>query len=700
MNMNISVGTFYIIRQQSPSANNLFPVEKYCPNQCDNHWKKDDILLYCESTCINLNTLYRFNLIQLPFAIRNKFISLHATYDFVQSSFDLFFAYCRLATNITSYLLRNYDDVYVLCSLLYNDFCLLIPQSLSEDYKEIINEVNIFLEQSFDIEDVCPNSYVESNLNDNRSKRKLCITSDRQYIKHNPFYNGYSDLLNQLDNIQTDSYDRKQDISLFSSLILKDLAEESMLYWLMPSGDLRFEKAEMLYTLKEQKNLYFELFNIFCTQIADGNKYNDWCWVLIFLTNTLLATINNRTINNTLPQKKQQEHENFFGFTPIIFDLKKQNNEIKSLFSHHISRKFCNAFLIIPKSAVYQIIKNLPAYIHEFFHYIPPNNRPERNKAILELFLHAILIKLRYQLNSLSYTAFFNLIENETYSSINNLGFTDNDFFSSDSMEFIDHLKILFNYYSFENIYKNALLKTTDAFDLQIILANKEACVNKFNGCAYDYFNILVLFFREIRSDIEMCKFLDIDLKQYIKFMAEEPEFCILPKEQVGDSTIMRFGYMCHYLYFIQQKKLAESDGQHLDIYNGFRIADWFENVTKTVKELQQDIKNLDFKQKYENLQGYLQEYMDLAIEQDNIGDSYADRSILESIVCGIFDPDKYPSKDFKQYKFTRLLKDLFNKYMSFDKEEAEEKKLQLICGIKILFRDLYAFDPDLDLQT
>jgi len=42
----------------------------------------------------------------------------------------------------------------------------------------------------------------------------------------------------------------------------------------------------------------------------------------------------------------------------------------------------------------------------------------------------------------------------------------------------------------------------------------------------------------------------------------------------------------------------------------------------------------------------------------------------------------------------------LFDKYMSFDKAEDEEKKLQLICGIKILFRDLYTFDPDLDLQT
>ena len=339
----------------------------------------------------------------------------------------------------------------------------------------------------------------------------------------------------------------------------------------------------------------------------------------------------------------------------------------------------------------------MPAYIHEFFHYIPPRDRINRNKAVMELFLHAVLFNLRSQLTKVSYKNFFALINNEVNSSIEDLGFTNNDFFAVDSMEYINLFKILFNYYSFEDIYKDAMLKTTASLDLQVILANKEACVNKFNDYAYNYFFSLVLFFREVRSDIEMCRFLEFDLLQYICLMVKESEFCVRPKDQVGDSTIMRFGYMCHYLYLIEQRKNSQAhQTASLDAKSEFGMTDWDKCVTESIRELQKNDTNEAHRQKYDNLIGYIQEYMDLAIEQDYKGNSDTDRSILESTVCKIFAPAVYPSIDFRQYKFTRLLKDLYKEYINATPEE----KLQIICGTKILFRDLYAFDPDLDLQT
>ncbi|MBQ3519321.1 MAG: hypothetical protein IJA31_08390 [Clostridia bacterium] len=706
MSNQLLMGSFYIIKCTNSSTrdlHNFYKIENFIPED-KTEWQKENIVLYDTETTFNTDKLYSFELFQLPFTARKSFTHLFSKDNFTKSAYDLFSEYCKIATITNNILSNKYTDVYVFCSLLYNDYCVLIPKELSHNFDAIKNEaIKSLIDSCFSLHNSPDlshnNAIIEADLADKKQKRLGCIHSGRKFVKHSSHFHLYEELIDSLDSIQCDSLDRKQELSLFSSLIITDLIHIISAYWMRPTGDFHYALAEKTYSINKQEQLYFYLFSLFCKQTEDNNKYNDWCWVLTFLTQTLLSTINGRS-KFDLQQEECDKYFNFFGFAPILLDLKEHGNEVTSLYTHHSSAKFCHGFLIVPKSSVYNIIANLPAYIHEFFHYIPPKDRTNRNKAVLELLLHSVFFNLRNQLTKISYTCFFNLIENEVKLSIEDLGLTNNDFFAVDSMEFINLLKILFNYYSFEDIYKDAMLKTTATFDLQLLLANKDACVNKFNDCAYDYFNILVLFFREIRSDIEMCKFLDIDLKQYIKFMAEEPEFCILPKEQVGDSTIMRFGYMCHYLYFIKQKKLAESEGRHLDIYKGFRIADWFENVTIIIKELQQDIKNLDFKQKYENLQGYLQEYMDLAIEQYYTGDSDADRSVLESTVCKIFDPDKYPSIDFKQYKFTRLLKDLFDKYMSFDKAEDEEKKLQLICGIKILFRDLYAFDPDLDLQT
>ncbi len=709
MSNQLLMGSFYIIKCSNSSTrdlHNFYKIENFIPTAKSN-WEKENIVLYDTATTFNTDKLYNFELFQLPFTARKSFTHLFSKDNFTKSAYDLFSEYCKIATITNSILSNKYTDVYVFCSLLYNDYCVLIPEELSHNFDAIKNEVmQTLIDTCFSLHNSPDLSHddaiVKADLADKKQRKLDCIHSGRQFVKHSSHFHLYEELIDSLDSIQCDSLDRKQELSLLSSLIIADLIHIISAYRMHPTGDFHYELAEKTYSINKQEQLYFDLFSLFCKQTEDNNKYNDWCWVLTFLTQTLLSTINGRS-KFDLQQEEWDRYFNFFGFAPILLDLKEHRNEVTSLYTHHSSAKFCHGFLVVPKSSVYNIVENLPAYIHEFFHYIPPSNRAERNKTIIELLLHSAFYELRLNLDKDSYSKFINSIKKEILSSINKLGFSEKSFFQIDSMEFYNHFKILFHYYKFEDIYSRAIAKAKidNIVAISKIVLKRNTCINKFNNDAHMNFNTFVLFFREVRSDIEMCNFLDINIKQYIKFMADEPEFCILPKEQVGDSTIMRFGYMCHYLYFIEQRKTAKKCHQpSLSIKSGFEMPDWDKCVAESIRELQKNDTDEALRQKYDNLIGYIQEYMDLAIEQDYTGDSDADRSILESTVCKIFNPDEYPSKDFKQYKFTRLLKDLFDKYMSFDKKEAEEKKLQLICGIKILFRDLYAFDPDLDLQT
>lgn len=697
------MGRFYIIKCSISSTrdlHNFYKIENFIPTD-KSEWQKENIVLYDAETTFNTDKLYSFELLQLPFTARKSFTHLLSKDNFTNSASNLFLEYCNIATITNQILAKKYLDVYVFCSLLYNDYCVLIPEELSHNFDAIKNEVmRTLIDTCFSLHnspDLSHNdAIIEADIKDKKQRKLDCIQSGRQFVKHSSHFYLYEILIDSLDSIQCDSLDRKQELSLFSSLVILDLVHLAHSYWFFPTGDFHYALAEKTYCTNKQEQLYFDLFSLFCKQAEDNNKYNDWCWVLTFLTQTLLSTIIGRAEIN-LQQEKYDIFSNFFGFVPVLLDLKEHGNEVTSLYAHHTSAKFCHGFLVVPKSSVYNIVENLPAYIHEFFHYIPPRDRINRNKAVMELFLHAVLFNLRSQLTKVSYKNFFALINNEVNSSIEDLGFTNNDFFAVDSMEYINLFKILFNYYSFEDIYKDAMLKTTASLDLQVILANKEACVNKFNDYAYNYFFSLVLFFREVRSDIEMCRFLEFDLLQYICLMVKESEFCVRPKDQVGDSTIMRFGYMCHYLYLIEQRKNSQAhQTASLDAKSEFGMTDWDKCVTESIRELQKNDTNEAHRQKYDNLIGYIQEYMDLAIEQDYTGDSGMDRSVLESTVGKIFDPAVYPPIDFKQYKFTRLLKDLYKEYINATPEE----KLQIICGTKILFRDLYAFDPDLDLQT
>lgn len=632
---------------------------------------KRDVFLYAEDFVPNTNLLYEIETFNLPFHIRKNIIcTSKKDSSFFETTKALFDSYNQLIKIINKFLLKSYENVYLFCSIFRNDFCLLVPKN-SYELDQIKQQIKILLEL-----DKIPTHYDFSkhDLLNHLNIKTRCIKSDRQFVKHNPMFSNYLCTILDIESIACDSIDRTQELSLFSSLVLKDLVEETHLYWLYDSGDLRYVDPGKAFFLKKQNSVYFEYYKIFCEQAKDNSEYNDWIWVLVFLTQKLLNVLINSPDSCIDPT-------NFYGFIPIIKDLKPSNNEVISLFTRHISRKFCHGFLIIPTGAIINIIDHLPAYIHEFFHYIPPRNRAERNSAILDLIFHSVLFDLRK--NNLNndnielYDIFFKALKNEF------LQFSKNycdDIGVSDSMEYIEALKMLFSKFNFVEAYDNASNEIFNLKYTQLLHAKKEDSASRFLNNALDYISTFTLFLREIRSDIAMCDFLGIDLKNYIRILANEPLFAHMDKDNCGDSTILRFGYMCHYL-FKNQKDPVNNDW--LD-ESKMCIAELLTSIT----ENESNNKHSFIKQHYNNLLGYLDEYNDISIEKST---SKRD-SLLENI---LEDPKLIPEweKDNKLFTDNSFIKNLKELYQNYKDEKDEYKRLITICGAKILFRDFYSFE-------
>ena len=667
--MNNTADDFYVLIP-SKEKNNLFELKVF-----NNQEDKDTKLIVLHSSCSpNMRLLYEINLFNLPYNIRQNIIQESRNEkSFFRTSKMLFNKYCQIGHMINQYLSRKYNDVYFFCSILYNDFCLLVPEQ-SYDFFQIKKEIQMMLNLFYDD---CNTVIIRDNyINPFLKRKSQIIKSDRQFVRHNPMFNQYISMIRNIDNIKSDSIDRIQELSLFSSLILKDLVEETKLYWIYDSGDLRYEEPDKEYILKAQNSIYFEFFNLFCEQAQDEHVYNDWIWSLVFLTQKLLYVLNNCIDSD-------DDRINFYGFIPIIKNMKKENNEVISLFTRHISRKFCHGFLIIPTGSIYNILEHLPAYVHEFFHYIPPSDRPNRNKAILELVAHSIFFNLRKTLSVETYKLFFCEFCKE-FIDFSKVYYRD--FFDSDSMEYIERLRVICLKFDFEKTYLTILHNLHGKIqynEFVIFMEMQELCVSKWLYSRTDYVNIFTLFFREIRSDIAMCTFFNIDLEHYIRMMANEPLFAHLNRKDCGHSTILRFGYMCRYLLKLKTEEIDNKT--------------WIFKTKKIISQQIQHICEVDtakykeIKKHYMNLMEYLDEYCDIAIEtQDTLNDTKS--SLIDEIIEEYSLVHNWEKSNdlFSDNEFVILVNELYQEYIN---EKGFENKLATICGVKILFRDLYAFE-------
>ncbi len=655
--------------------------------------KNGDFLVYSKDEKINFKKEYLCVPINLPYKIRDALIKQCNKDHLYKVADELVGKYINVAKTINEVLLYDYEDVYIFCNIHNYDFCLVLTSDYDIEFIE--NKVNTYIEHMFmNSEESIELSKI--NLEIHKLKRLDCIRSGRQFVKYNPNYKEYFDIMNTITKIECDSFDRQAELSLFSNLILKDLVETTHLYWMHESGEIRQMLSDENQILSERDDIYFKYFRMFCYQAQDSFVYHDWIWCLIFLTSTLLSALKYRTIDMCKNKTDIYEHKNFFGFVPVIEDAEKSNSEVMSLFTRHISRNFCHGFLAIPSDSLYDLPEYLPAYIHEFFHYIPPVNRFERNKAIFELALHSLLFDLRNKLSKKLYDDAIDFFSEELINTISDFGFDKTNLFDCDSMEYLDRIKNIFIEANFSEIYDSVFIKLfkkhnrIDLFD--VFRASKRSCVNKFEDSSISVITAFTSFFREIRSDIAMCSFFDIDTEKYIRIFAEEPLFAVLPRESCADSTIMRFGFMCRYLQNIV--------GQYKPnwIKECCEIIDKLINRTENISEYE--------KKKYLNLKGYLIEYEDLTIEANEGAYAAKGTCFLENFIVSekILSVWEQKIKHYSQHNFSKEIQYIYKTYMEYRYPDSEDNSKALecsriICGIRLLFRDLYSYNGELDLD-
>ena len=640
-------------------------------------------LLYSNVLDIDFEKEYDFCFFSLPFSIRKELIAFCNKNFSVEILFQIFNIYCKTVERINNLLSLKYDDVHVFGCIYENDLCIISPchkHNLSLIQEEIINFLFKVTRSS-----VYEEMYLIDILRQNdRTTLEQIISSDRQFIRYNPNYKHYMFALNDIDKIKSDSYDRKQELSLFSTLVLKDLIEETHMYWLYDSGDLRFEKVEISHILDIRFSSFSRFLDVFCSQADDENQKNDWIWSLMFLTQTTLASIMGRTKDIFNDKREKDEHKNFYGFLPVI-TTKEQNREVSSFFHNHISRQFCYGFLVMPYDCIYKMPDYLPAYIHEFFHYIPPKNRIRRNKTVLKLILHSIFSELRNSLSNMIYDIFFHEFYITIIDRMGSIDFESDEFFDCDSMEYMERIREFIQSFDFNKLYYEVLWNLyikNRYLNILSLSYYQSICSDSFKKNVLDYMNIFVLFFREIRSDIAMCLLLNLNLENYIKIMSKESFFALMSSHKCGDSTIMRFGFMCRYLAF----KENSVDIDLWDSYCKEKIDDVFNSMSEEDKK--KDVC------KFQNLKSYLEEYKKIAIEPEL--EKYVPKgsSLLEDLLrvdVAEWEKDILP---FSSHNFIKVIRDIYTNYSISN----ETSKIQLSCGMRLLFRDLYAYNPDLDL--
>ena len=676
------------------------------PEECPVDIKNGELLLCNDlENIIDYDCMYKYKTLVLPYEFRDRLLKANRKDSLINVSKKLFELYLNIVQELNDILFEVFPEVQIYCCMYCYDFCLL--SSDKECDLILVSKILVkYLKEHLSLdssEDDRDRIYSEFNIIRNQEQIMDCLLSGRQFVKYNPMASYYIAINKDLNSIKCDSIEQKEELSLLSSLVVKDLIEETHLYWMYESGEVRYENATKNYILTKRNRQYFEYFRLFCEQASFGNVFHDWLWSLVFLTQTLLASFVNRSIN----QNHNNNHSNFFGFVPVFEDLKNERSELTSHFSRHISKKFCHGFLVVPVISIQKLPEYFPDYIHEFFHYIPPTYRKERNKAILKLVLHSALCDYRIMLPKDVYDEILYIVERKIKLTFSKFNLNNDAVFSCDSMEYMERLRVIFNKINSKELFKEISCNISKIFDGEhdlIVNDISSKICEVFSGSARDYTNTFVLFFREIRSDISMCLLLDIGIEKYIEILADEPLFAALNGYDSADSTILRFGFMCRFLYKLKKNEIDESNLCKIDVEDETEAVDetkvWLQDCCEIINDrIQESISKGDFKlaDKFKNLKSYLFEYVSLAIEQQDNQYTRKGSSLLESILYNekLLKSWVDDIKRYAKHPFAIGIKSLYNDYTTSEDLE----KLKTLFGMRILFRDLYSYNPNLDLS-
>lgn len=576
-------------------------------------------------------------------------------------------------------------------------------------------------------------------------------------IKRNANYTEYEALMKQMMEATVGSNDRQTYVLMLCALLLRTILDETSARWVYESGDTKYESLEISMELTRAYELRMAGFREFLNQASIGAPYSDQIWSLFFITKTLLSSIVGRDSESVESNKDDaedldgaellQEYCNFFGFVPYIGD---RYTEVTSYYPSHIAPDYCYGFLSIPRKEEFRFWSFFPAYIHEFYHYIPPRGRKERNEKILHLAVYSVMSPL-FEAMTQSRKAEYERIVAKMASSVDQLrenlidlrndrNHALRDYQTSATRQSVENYRDTMKY----NAIMQDLVYLLDFEDLCTEAVNEfcsenaaaraefssipdrgywmQACSDRWDKNMTSYIATFSFAMREIRSDLSMCVILDMTLDDYIKVLADEPAFAESSKKWVADSSVLRFGFMTRLLY---TKELYYDSWENVDWQelckhmvctcgpngsNGHSIDGW----KKTCGEILQSLRKNDllYNEYLDHLRDYLGNYIGISVlSEDSPWDSVFEKAMCtgEYAISSHENGNNQFDRRYlipcwgarlqkqKSYPFVKLLCGLYNQYR--DAKTAGDR-CRIEYQSRLLFRDLLMYFEDIDIPN
>ncbi|MBO5971083.1 MAG: hypothetical protein J6S14_21620 [Clostridia bacterium] len=650
----------------------------------------------------------------------------------------------------------------VMKNLSFGDICLIYPSG-KYDYEYMYHNVNAIF-TAF-IEGLKPTTLLDSptDLIETKCKSiKKRFESNYLFVR-NSNYNEYAKLLKKMATLNVGSNDRRMYMIMLDALLLRTILDETSARWIYESGDLKFESEESVLDLSQAYEVRKNSFDIFLDQAQASSPYSDQIWSLFFVTKTLLSSLVGRTmqeiasVDDVLSKesvakeeiiKRQGIYSNFFGFVPYIGT---RYNEVTSYYPSHLSPDYCYGFLSIPRKNRFNLWSYFPAYIHEFFHYIPPRGRKERNEKILHLAIYTIMNPLYVEMTEERRTQYETIVqriaeiidnyrqdlidirndyvyEGKVHSQVDIQKVED----YRDTMKYNAIMHDLIKVLDFEGICMKAIedVHNSNSFDrdLETIIQQmqwKQECLNSWDQDATSYIATYSFALREIRSDISMCLMLNMGLKEYIELLANEPAFAECSAQWVADSTVLRFGFVTRLLYmkeYMGYQTWGEVNWDELcdrmlsttlkqQSYNESSpylntIECWNRCCNEIINQFSHEVAITEsFSEHLKNLKEYIVAYQTImsvpsnewysVFERALCAEEYSIHSQDKELSCLISNWGKQLSA-FETYAFPRQLYYLYKKYNEL---QNDIERYQFEYRSRLLFRDLLMAFPDIDLD-
>lgn len=445
--------------------------------------------------------------------------------------------------------------------------------------------------------------------------------------RSNPHFSDQIDVLEKFIFPSTNHTDEINEYFLIAALLLQSMLIESRWRWLNESGEFRYEDSHKSEIMERAAELKLKDLNMFIDQSAEGSAAHDLIWSIVFISRGILSSVLKQGIDANVSDDTMHRNE-FYGFLPLVSD---DSEELSSYYRDHMSSKFNIGFLSIPKSMTRSVWRFFPAYIHEFFHYLPPTDRNSRNDVITRLCAIAVLNPLYRHIcktgpevslfsDAVSTMArWFSAVENVLESDENK----EKQRF--DSMYYLFKMSSIY-VVDFDEVYTNAVNKLLPG-DSEALGSVKDECLKLWNEDIYSFILTFTTALREIRSDISMYYLLwyngekgrTIDtLARYIAILASENGFAKTGAAVTADSSILRFGFMTRYIL-----------SKGVNIQEGTFNARWQKDVRFILKQLAEDkyvgksrwatkeeLEKITDK-KLANLEDYIKEYCNIVFFKD-----------------------------------------------------------------------------------